>query len=82
MYAYLGEKTPWLIVHQILPFVPLAGLPPGRRSARRASRTAAIAVPVGVATVLATLSLSFWNPLLSPFNPRAESVVFTQTAPS
>ncbi|MEO6323429.1 MAG: flippase activity-associated protein Agl23 [Thermoanaerobaculia bacterium] len=26
MYAYLGEKTPWLIVHQLLPFVALAGL--------------------------------------------------------
>jgi len=25
IYAYLGEKTPWLLVHQVLPFVPLAG---------------------------------------------------------
>ena len=25
MYAYLGEKAGWLIVHQILPFLPLAG---------------------------------------------------------
>lgn len=36
---------------------------------------------MGVATVLTTLSLSFWNPLLSPDHPRAESVVFTQTSP-
>ena len=25
IYAYLGEKTPWLDVHQVLPFIPLAG---------------------------------------------------------
>jgi hypothetical protein len=80
MYAYLGEKTPWLIVHQILPFVPLAGSAWAALCASRV-RAVSIAVPVGVATLLATLSLSFWNPLLSPFLPRAESVVFTQTSP-
>ncbi len=80
MYAYLGEKTPWLIVHQILPFVPLAGVAWAALCASRV-RAAAVAVPVGAATVLSTLSLSFWNPLLSPAHPRAESVVFTQTSP-
>ena len=80
MYAYLGEKTPWLIVHQILPFVPLAGAAWAALCASRA-RVAAIAVPAGLATVVTTLSLSFWNPLISPFYPRAESVVFTQTSP-
>jgi len=29
MYAYLGEKVPWLTVHQVLPFVPLAAMQPG-----------------------------------------------------
>jgi uncharacterized protein (TIGR03663 family) len=80
MYAYLGEKTPWLIVHQVLPFVPLAGTAWAALCASRV-RAASIAVPVGVATVVTTLSLSFWNPLISPFYPRAESVIFTQTAP-
>ncbi len=80
MYAWLGEKTPWLILHQILPFVPLAG---AAWAAVASSRTRALAVagPAAAATVLSTLSLSFWNPVLSPALPRAESVVFTQTAP-
>lgn len=26
MYAYLGEKTPWLMVHQVFPFIPLAAV--------------------------------------------------------
>ena len=44
MYAYLGEKAGWLIVHQVLPFLPLAGaawalLPEkGPRLARRRRR--------------------------------------------
>jgi uncharacterized protein (TIGR03663 family) len=80
MYAYLGEKTPWLLLHQILPFVPLAGAAWAALCTSRV-RAAAVAAPVGVATLLSTLSLSFWNPLLSPALPRAESVVFTQTSP-
>ena len=42
---------------------------------------AAVAAPAGAATLLTALSLAFWNPLLSPARPRAESVVFTQTSP-
>lgn len=80
MYAYLGEKTPWLIVHQLLPFVPFAGAAWARVCESRA-RSLALGVPVAAATLLAALSLSFWNPLLSPSYPRAESVVFTQTSP-
>ena len=80
MYAWLGEKTPWLIVHQLLPFVPLAG---AAWAALAASRTRALLVggPAFAATLVSALSLSFWNPLLSPAHPRAESVVFTQTSP-
>jgi uncharacterized protein (TIGR03663 family) len=82
MYAWLGEKTPWLLVHQVLPFVPLAGAAWAALAASRV-RTLAVAVPALAATVATTLSLSFWNPLLSPSPgyPRAESVVFTQTSP-
>ena len=80
MYAWLGEKTPWLLVHQVLPFVPLAG---AAWAALAVSRTRAllVGVPVFAATFVSALSLSFWNPLLSPSHPRAESVVFTQTSP-
>ena len=34
-----------------------------------------------LATVVTALSLSFWNPVLSPSYPRAESVVYVQTTP-
>lgn len=80
MYAYLGEKTPWLIVHQILPLIPLAaeawaGLEFGRWKAR-------ILVPVaGVASFVTALSLSFWLPDLTPARDRAETVIYVQTAP-
>ncbi len=80
MYAWLGEKTPWLIVHQVLPFIPLAGVAWAALSFSR-RRALAVAVPAFAATLLSALSLSFWNPLLSPAHPRAESVVFTQTSP-
>jgi uncharacterized protein (TIGR03663 family) len=80
MYAWLGEKTPWLLLHQVLPFVPLAGVAWAALSASRA-RALSVAAPVLAATLVSALSLSFWNPLLSPAHPRAESVVFTQTSP-
>lgn len=80
MYAWLGEKTPWLLVHQVLPFVPLAGAAWAATCASR-GRALAVAVPALAVTLLSALSLSFWNPLLSPAHPRAESVVFTQTSP-
>jgi uncharacterized protein (TIGR03663 family) len=80
MYAWLGEKTPWLLLHQVLPFVPLAGVAWAAVCASRA-RALAVAGPAFAATLLSALSLSFWNPLLSPAHPRAESVVFTQTSP-
>lgn len=80
MYAWLGEKTPWLLLHQVLPFVPLAGVAWAALCASRA-RAVAVAAPALAATLASALSLSFWNPLLSPAHPRAESVVFTQTSP-
>ena len=80
MYAWLGEKTPWLLLHQLLPFVPLAGAAWAAVGASRV-RALAVAAPAFAATLVSALSLSFWNPLLSPSHPRAESVVFTQTSP-
>jgi hypothetical protein len=80
MYAWLGEKTPWLLLHQVLPFVPLAGAAWAALASSRA-RALAVAAPAFAATLVSALSLSFWNPLLSPAHPRAESVVFTQTSP-
>ncbi len=79
MYAWLGEKTPWLIVHQILPFVPLAGRGWAGVSRRRWAWPPGLAA--AAASVVTALSLSFWHPVLTPADPRAESLVYVQTAP-
>lgn len=85
MYAYLGEKTPWLIVHQLLPFVPLAAcawvtvveaVPSSRTTALRGLGLAA-----ALASVVSAISLSFWYPALTPRVQKAESVIYVQTAP-
>jgi uncharacterized protein (TIGR03663 family) len=80
MYAYLGEKTPWLIVHQVLPFVPLAAkawVEGWERS--RSWRTAGVLA--GVVTVWFSLQLSFIYPAITPAVPKAESVIYVQTTP-
>ncbi len=80
MYAYLGEKTPWLIVHQILPFLPLAGLAFARLFngglAFRGLGTAVLGASVATA-----VSLCFLFPDLTPNRKRAESVIYVQTSP-
>ena len=80
MYAYLGEKTPWLIVHQVLPFVPLAATAwvEGWESSRRWRIAGAAA---GAVTVWFSLQLSFVYPALTPAVPKAESVIYVQTTP-
>ena len=80
MYAYLGEKTPWLIVHQVLPFVPLAAkawVEGWEKS--RAWRIAGVAA--GFVTVWFSLQLSFVYPAMTPAVPKAESVIYVQTTP-
>ena len=82
LYAYLGEKTPWLIVHQVLPFVPLAGaqlartFSPSGRWWSRALASAAIA-----ATAWSALASSFLYPALSTANRHGELIVYVQTTP-
>ncbi len=80
MYAYLGEKTPWLIVHQVLPFVPLAAKAWAEGWERsRSWRTAGVLA--GVVTVWFSLQLSFVYPAITPAVPKAESVIYVQTTP-
>jgi uncharacterized protein (TIGR03663 family) len=86
MYAYLGEKTPWLIVHQILPFIPLAAIEwarvfEGLRAGRIGVPTRVLAYGGAAATILSAISLSFWYPSLTPRIPKAESVIYVQTSP-
>ena len=80
MYAWLGEKTPWLLLHQILPLVPLAarGWVSAWESGPRGQAVGALAAAV---TVWFSLGLSFVHPAITPDVRKAESVVFVQTAP-
>ncbi len=83
MYIYLGEKVPWLAVHQIWAFVPLAGLQLARTfgpQGRWWSRTLA---SVGLAaTVFVALLASFVLDEITPRSPeRVESLHFVQTSP-
>ncbi|MFI5143359.1 MAG: flippase activity-associated protein Agl23, partial [Thermoanaerobaculales bacterium] len=82
LFAYLGEKTPWLIVHQVLPFFPLAGAQLARTFSphgRWWSRGLAV-VGLG-ATAWSALAANFLYPTISPNNPHAELLVFVQTTP-
>jgi uncharacterized protein (TIGR03663 family) len=82
MYAYLGEKTPWLEVHQVLPFIPLAGAQLARtfsplgRWWSRALATAGL-----LATAWSALASGFLYPAITTSDPHAELIVFVQTTP-
>lgn len=82
MYGYLGEKVPWLLVHQVWAFVPLAGAQMARTFGPRGrwwSRT--IAGVALAATVLASISANFLLEEFSPDRDRVESLHFVQTTP-
>ena len=80
MYAWLGEKTPWLLLHQILPLVPLAARAwiSAWESGTRGQAAGTLAAAI---TVWFSFGLSFVHPALTPAVPKAESVVYVQTAP-
>jgi len=82
MYAYLGEKVPWLAVHQVWGFLPLAGMqlahvfgPDGRRWAKGA---AAVAVAASAASAVVA---SFVLEEITPDRRRAEALTYVQTCP-
>lgn len=80
MYAYLGEKVPWLLVHQLLPWVPLAGVEFAHVFAGFRRWLAKGLVTVGlVATLWSGLAVSFAYPTIEPQDPHAELLVFVQT---
>ncbi len=82
MYAYLGEKVPWLVVHQVLPFIPLAGAQLARTFSPRGrwwSKTLAAAAIAG--TAWSALASSFLHPAMTTTDPHAELIVFVQTTP-
>ena len=82
MFAYLGEKVPWLLVHQVVPFVILAGAQLSRtfgRHGRWWSRT--IAATSLVATAWSALASSYLYPAITTSDPHAELIIFVQTTP-
>jgi sugar lactone lactonase YvrE len=82
MYCYLGEKVPWLGVHQVWAFVPLAGAQLARTfgpAGRWWSRSLAA---VGLLMLGATSFVaSFVLEEITPFRPHVESLHFVQTCP-
>ncbi|MCG6962285.1 MAG: TIGR03663 family protein [Acidobacteria bacterium] len=81
MYCYLGEKVPWLEVHQVWPFIPLAGIELAEVFGRprrwpRMVATAALAI-----TAATAVTAAFVTDEISPSLPRVESLVYVQTCP-
>lgn len=82
MYAYLGEKVPWLLVHQVLPFALLAGAELAAVfSGRRRWLAKGIASLALVGTAWSSLAVTFLYPVITPADPHAELLVFVQTTP-
>ena len=82
MYAYLGEKTPWLLVHQVLPLVPLAGAQLARTFSSHGAWWSRVPAAVAVAATLwSTTASSFLYPTITTSDPHAELIVFVQTTP-
>jgi uncharacterized protein (TIGR03663 family) len=82
MYCYLGEKVPWLGVHQVWAFLPLAGLQLARTFGPQGvwwSRTLAAA---GLAATLVTSFVAnFVLDEISPNRERVEALIYVQTCP-
>jgi DNA-binding beta-propeller fold protein YncE len=82
MYAYLGEKVPWLGVHQVWAFLPLAGLQLARTFGPKGSWWGRSLAGVGLAaTAAVTLSANFINDEISPNLERCEMIIYVQTTP-
>jgi uncharacterized protein (TIGR03663 family) len=82
MYAYLGEKVPWLLVHQVWPFVPLAGLQLARSFGPRGRWWSRSLAGAGLAvTVASALVCSFVLDEITPASRQVESLHFVQTSP-
>ncbi len=80
MYAYLGEKAGWLLVHQVLPFLPLAGAA-WALLAEKSTAWRVAGAATALASVVTSLTLSFVYPVLTPNSRKAESTIQVQTCP-
>ena len=82
MYIYLGEKVPWLGVHQSWAFVPLAGLQLARTFGPNGRWWSRVFAGLGlVATLVVSVVANFVLDEITPEQPRVESLHFVQTCP-
>ena len=82
MYIYLGEKVPWLLVHQVWAFVPLAGAQLARTFGSRGCWwSRALAAVLLAATGMASYSANFRLHEITPSRAAVESLHFVQTTP-
>jgi uncharacterized protein (TIGR03663 family) len=82
MYCYLGEKVPWLGVHQVWAFLPLAGLQLARTFGPQGVWWSRTLASLGLlATVVTTITANFILDEISPNRKRAEALVYVQTSP-
>ncbi len=82
MYAYLGEKVPWLGVHQVWAFLPLAGFQLTRTFGPHGVWWSRALAGIGLAATLATtLVANFVLDEISPKHDRVEALIYVQTCP-
>jgi len=82
MYAYLGEKTPWLGVHQVWAFLPLAGFQLARTFGPHGVWWSRALAGIGLAaTVVTTMVANFVLDEITPNRDRVEALIYVQTCP-
>jgi len=82
MYCYLGEKVPWLLVHQVWAFLPLAGMQMARTFGPRGRWWSRGLAGAGLsATVVISLTAVFVLDEISPAQRRVEALIYVQTCP-
>jgi uncharacterized protein (TIGR03663 family) len=82
MYCYLGEKVPWLGVHQVWAFLPLAGLQMARTFGPHGVWWSRALASVGLAATLVTAVVAnFVLDEISPNLERVEAIIYVQTSP-
>jgi sugar lactone lactonase YvrE len=82
MYAYLGEKVPWLGVHQVWAFLPLAGFQLARTFGPHGVWWSRTLAGVGLAaTLVTTIVANFVLDEITPNRDRVEALIYVQTCP-
>ena len=80
MYAYLGEKVPWLGIHQVWAFMPLAGAQMARTLGLEGCWWSRTLAGIGIAvTLIISLAANFSPNLRSPQPQRTESLYYSDT---